>query len=150
MTDNPPTINAKDWPKTIEKIAEYIRLYLGELKISLAYVICKNVLAIPEGDDPSAAYPTIQDERIARDPHTVVAANGMANPDPIYLVYCEKVCWDIISKITRDHSTWTYVNPAQKTRDGRIAYNGLYQHFINPNNVDTMATKAEDKLKNTV
>jgi hypothetical protein len=86
---------------------------------------------------------------IARAPHTVVAANGTANPDPIYLVNCEKV-WDIISKITRDHSAWTYTRPAQKTRDGRMANNGLYQHFLGPNNVDNMATQAEDKLKNTV
>ena len=70
-------------------------------------------------------------------------------PDPIYLVNREKV-WDIISKITRDHSAWTYVKPAQKTRDGRMAYNGLYQHFLGPNNVDNMATQTEDKLKNTV
>jgi hypothetical protein len=79
----------------------------------------------------------------------VVAANGTANPDPIYLVNCEKF-WDIISKITRDHSAWTYTRPAQKTRDSRMANNGLYQHFLGPNNVDNMATQAEDKLKNTV
>ncbi|KAI2496193.1 hypothetical protein MHU86_18332 [Fragilaria crotonensis] len=31
-----------------------------------------------------------------------------------------------------------------------MAFNGLYQHFLGPNNVDNMATQAEDKLKNTV
>jgi hypothetical protein len=78
-------------------------------------------VAIPEGDNLSAAYPIIQDEMIATAPHTVVAANGTANPYPIYLVNHEKV-WDIISKITRDHSAWTYVKPAQKTQDGRMVY----------------------------
>ena len=147
-TDNLPTINAKDWPKTMETIDEYLRSYLGERKIPLAYVIRKNT-AIPDGADPSTNYPTIQDEMIARAPHMMTAADGTAIPDPIYLVNREKV-WDIISKITRDHSAWTYVKPAQKTRDGRMAYNGLYQHFLGPNNVDNMATQAEDKLKNTV
>jgi hypothetical protein len=31
-----------------------------------------------------------------------------------------------------------------------MAFNSLYQHFLGPNNVDNMATLAEDKLKNTV
>jgi hypothetical protein len=148
LTDNLPTINAKDWPKTMETIDEYLRSYLGERKIPLAYVVRKHV-AVPEGVDPSTNYPTIQDEMIARAPHTVIAMDGTIMPDPIYLVNREKV-WDIISKITQDHSAWTYVKPAQKTRDGRMAYNGLYQHFLGPNNVDNMATQAEDKLKNTV
>jgi hypothetical protein len=139
-TDNLPTINTKNRSKTMETIDEYLRSYLGERKIPLAYVIRKNV-AIPEGADPSTNYPTIQDEIIARAPHTVVAADGTVTPDPIYIVNREKV-WDIISKIYRDHSAWTYVKPGQKTRDGRMAYNGLY--------VDNMATQSEDKLKNTV
>ena len=42
-----------------------------------------------------------------------------------------------------------FAKPAQKTRDGRMAYNGLFQHFLGPNNVDNMATMAEDKLKST-
>ncbi|KAI2506147.1 hypothetical protein MHU86_8282 [Fragilaria crotonensis] len=62
-----PTINAKDWPKTMESIEEYLRSYLGERKIPLA-----------------------------------------------------------------------------------MAFLSLYQHFLGPNNVDNMATLAEDKLKNTV
>ncbi|KAI2513196.1 hypothetical protein MHU86_1234 [Fragilaria crotonensis] len=147
-TDNVPAINAKDWPKTMESIEEYLRSYLGERKIPLAYVVRKHV-AIPEGADPPTNYPTIQDEMIARAPHYMTLANGTQVPDPIYLVNREKV-WDIISRITRDHSSWTYVKPAQRTRDGRMAFNGLYQHFLGPNNVDNMATQAEDKLKNTV
>lgn len=31
-----------------------------------------------------------------------------------------------------------------------MAFHSLYQHFLGPNNVDNMATLAEDKLKNTV
>ena len=86
---------------------------------------------------------------IARAPHFTLAADGTKVPDPIYLVNREKVVWDIISKISRDHTSWTYVKPVQKTRDSRMAYQGLYQHFLGPNNVDNMATQTEDKLKNT-
>jgi hypothetical protein len=86
---------------------------------------------------------------IARAPHYTPAASNAKIPDAIYLVNRGKV-WDIISKITREHPCWTYVKPAQKTRDGRMAYNGLYLHYLGPNNVDNMATMAEQKLKDTV
>ena len=46
-TNNLLTTNTKDWPKTMETIAEYLRSYLGERIIPLAYIIRKNV-AIPE------------------------------------------------------------------------------------------------------
>ena len=93
--DNLPTINAKDWPKTMETVDEYLRSYLGERKIPLACVVRKNV-AIPDGDDPPTNYPMIQDEMIARAPHT---ADETVIPDPIYLMNREKI-WDVISKIT--------------------------------------------------
>ena len=140
-----PSINAKDWPKTMEAIDEYLRSVLGERKIPLAYVVRKDENIAPVGE----IFPTIQDEMIARAPHFTTNATGERVPDPIYLVNREKV-WDIISRITREHSSWTYVKPAQRTRDGRMAYNGLYLHYLGPNNVDNMATMAEDKLKNTV
>jgi hypothetical protein len=86
---------------------------------------------------------------IARAPHYTTFANGTQVPDPIYLVNQEKV-WDIISRITREHFSWTYVKPVQCTRNGRMAFTGLYQHFLWPNFVDNMAIQAEDRLKNTV
>ncbi len=143
--DDLPSINAKDWPKTMEAIDEYLRSVLGERQIPLAYVVRKDE-SVPEIDE---IYPTIQDEMIARAPHFSTNALGVRVPDPIFLANREKV-WDTISRITREHSSWTYVKPAQRTRDGRMAYNGLYLHYLGPNNLDNMATMAEDKLKNTV
>jgi hypothetical protein len=145
-TDNLSTINDKDWPKTMETIDDYLRSYLGERMILLAYVVRKTE-DIPAGLDPSTNYPTIQDEMVGRTPRTQVGADGTVAPDPIYLVNRKRV-WDIISKITRDHSAWTYVKPAQNTCVDRKAYNSLYQFFLG-NNVDNIATQAEDKLKNT-
>jgi hypothetical protein len=145
--DDPPAINAKDWPKTMESIHEYLRSFLGDHKIPLAYVVRKDV-DVPV-NDPMTGYPTVQDAMIARAKHFIVAANGTRTPDPVYINNREKV-YEIIAKMTREHSCWTYVKPAQKTRDGRMAYLGLYQHFLGPNNVDNMATMAEDKLKSTV
>ena len=38
--DDPPTINAKDWPKTMEWIHEYLRSYLADH-------VCKRILRSP-------------------------------------------------------------------------------------------------------
>ena len=146
-TYKPPTINAKDWPKTMETIEEYLRSILGERKIPLAYVVRKEADVPPL--DPPVVYTTIQEEMISRARHYTLAADGTKTFDPVYLANNGKV-WDIISKITREHSSWTYVKPAQRSRDGRLAFENLYQHFLGPNNVDNMATQAEDKLKSTV
>jgi hypothetical protein len=143
-----PTLNAKDWPKTMEAIEEHLRSILGERKIPLAYVVRKNE-DIPAEADPPTRYPTKQDEMIARAPHYSIEPDGTRIPDPVYLVNREKV-WEIIASITRDKDAWTYVRPAQKTRDGRAAFNNLFTHFLGPNNVDNMATLAENKLQSTV
>jgi hypothetical protein len=63
------TINAKDWPKTMETIKEQLRSCLGERKIPLAYVFRK-VGEVPNVvEDALTNYTTIQDEMIARAPH---------------------------------------------------------------------------------
>jgi hypothetical protein len=54
--------------------------------------------------------------------------------------------WSYMVNITRAHYYWTYVNPAQRTKDGRRAFLLLWNHFLRPNNVDNMASKAEAKL----
>ena len=140
-----PVINPKDWPKTMEAIDEYLRSVLGKRKIPLAYVIRKNVDIAPDAN----RFPTVQDEMIAGAPHFLVNAKGVREPDPFYLVNREKV-WDTISRMTRKDVSWTYVKPAQKTRDGRMAYLGIYNHYLGPQHADNMANLAEDKLKNTV
>ncbi len=146
--DDPPSINSKDWPKTMESIHEYLRSYLGDRKIPLAYVVRKDE-DVP-ADNPAAGYLTVQEAMIARAKHyAVAAADGTKTTDPAYINNREKV-YEIIAKITRDQPCWTYVKPAQRTRNGRMAYLGLYQHFLGPNKIDNMAPMAEDKLKSTV
>lgn len=119
----------------------YLRSYLGDKKIPLAYVVRKDT-DVP-ATDPEGGYASIQEEMIAR------AVAGVRVPDPTYLINREKV-WEIIARITREQTCWTYVKPAQRTRDGRMAYENLYTHFLGPNNVDNMATMAEQKLTSTV
>ena len=136
-----PTIDTRDWPKTIEAMEEYLRNYLGETGIPLAYVVRKNEAVKPEADDPPGNYTSSVDEMIARAPHKDVADAYL----PVYLSDRQKV-WKLLADICRDTECWTYIKPAQRTRNGRLAFEKLYGHYLGPNNVDNMATAAEKKL----
>ena len=53
-TPSAPTIDPKNWPKTIDALQDYFSCILGETKAPLAYVI-RDVAAVPaEADDPAA------------------------------------------------------------------------------------------------
>jgi hypothetical protein len=51
-----------------------------------------------------------------------------------------------MANITRAHDFWTYVKPAQHTKDGRCDFLLLCNHFLGPNNVDNMASEADAKI----
>jgi hypothetical protein len=52
VTADQPTINEKDWPRTMEATHEFFGSVLGETGVPLAYVVRENV-EIPPGTDPS-------------------------------------------------------------------------------------------------
>lgn len=139
---DPPTIDPKDWPRTIEGLEEYLRGCLGVTKIPLAYVV-RDEEQVPAAD-PVGGYGTKLDELIARAP--IRSANG--DYTPTFLTDRSKV-WELISDITRDKDCFTYVRPAQRTRDGRMAFLGLKGHYLGENNVDNMSSRAEKKLQTT-
>jgi hypothetical protein len=138
---DPPTLTFRDWPRTIETLKEYLRECLGTTKIPLAYVI-RDDIAVP--NNVAIVYSTRQDELIARAPIQVMVG-GVLTYTPVYMAD-RALVYEKIAALTRDHDCWTYVRPAQRTRDGRQAYLGLYGHYLGVNNVDNMATKAESKL----
>lgn len=145
-----PSINEKDWPKTMELVQEYLRGQMGKDGIPLAYII-----RAPPGENrvgvyPIGGYPTVEDELIARAPHGVAKHGDPPEwiADPTFIANDAKV-WEILANICRDHSCYTYLKPAQKKRSGRDAYFALYNHFLGPNNVSNMAAMAEDILQNT-
>jgi hypothetical protein len=135
-------INAKDWPKTFEGLLEYFRTCLGATKIPLVYVIRDNIEVPAEADDPATNYLMPQDKMIARAPIQDAAGIFMAH----YITDQETV-WEKLVSLTRDHTCWTYVKPAQHARDGRAGYQALYERFLGPNNTNNLAASAESKLK---
>jgi hypothetical protein len=72
-----PTLNDKDWPRTLESIQHWLRGCNGQTDIPLAYVICTTMEVPLEAADPATNYMSKLDEWIARTPSIeAVAANG--------------------------------------------------------------------------
>jgi hypothetical protein len=143
----PSTINDRDWPRTLESFQNWLRGCNGQTDIPLAYVIRPTLEVPAEGDDPATNYSLKLDELIAHAPIIAnVAANGTITYTSVYLQDRETV-WTMIEKVTRDHACRTYIRAAASTRDGRMAYELLDQHYLGANNVDIMSSKAEHLLK---
>jgi hypothetical protein len=102
--------------------------------VPLAYVVRENV-EIPPGTDPSEGYIAVAEEMIARASH---GNQAYANES--------MEVWSYMPNFSRDHDRWTYVKPAQRTKDRRRAFLLMWNHFLGPNNVDRMASEAEAKL----
>lgn len=137
-----PTINPKDWAKTMEDLREYLRGHLGITKVPLSYVVRENEAVLNEADDPSTNYSTVYEEMVARAPIRDAQGGYVES----YRTDRERV-WQLIAGITRDNDCWTYTKPVQRTRDGRLAFLSLYGHYLGVNNVDNMAAAAERQLQ---
>jgi hypothetical protein len=134
-----PEINEKDWPRTLEKIREYLASQYRVTGATLDYVVRAEITVKPEEEDPPENYETVDQEMTAREPHT-------ERP----FVYDRHKVWDIMSTICGKHSCFVYIKPALRTQNGRDAYMLLFDHFLGPNNVGNMASEAETKLNSTL
>ena len=85
----PPKINAKDWPRTIETVKEWLRGCLGVAKIPLLYVVRDNIDVLDAAIDPPTNYTSLQDELIAHAPIRDAEGNYTAT----YLTNCTCV-WE--------------------------------------------------------
>jgi hypothetical protein len=138
-TVDEPEINDKDWPRTLEKIKEYLASQYGVTGAKLDYVVGPEIAVKPEAEDPPENYDTVDQEMTARAPQT-----GRSFVNDRHKV------WDIMSNICGKHSCFVYIKPALSTRNGRDAYMLLFDHFLGPNNVGNMASEAEVKLTSTL
>ena len=139
-----PELNDKDWSKTFDAIDTWISDHLGITKIPLAYITRDNV-EVPAGPDPATNYSTKQEEMIMRAPHTTTPGGNVTTE--AYKVDNVAV-WELLFKLTREHSCYSYVKPHLRAKNGRAAYLALKEHYLGTGHADDMATKAENALKN--
>jgi hypothetical protein len=138
-TAEKPEINEKDWPRTLEKIRDYLASQYGVTGATLDYVVRAEIAVKPEEEDPPENYETVDQEMRAIVPHT-------GRP----FVNDRRKVWDIVSNICDKHSCFVYIKPALRTRNGRDAYMLLFDHFLGPNNVGNMVSEEETKLTSTL
>jgi hypothetical protein len=105
-TAEEPEINDKDWPRTLEKIKEYLASQYGVTGATLDNVVRPDIAVKPEAEDPAENYETVDQEMTARAPHT-----GRSFVDD------RRNVWDIMSNICGKHSCFVYIKPALKTRN---------------------------------
>ncbi len=142
---SPPELTFTNWTRTIDVIEDYLRNCLGKTKIPLAYIIRDQVVPTPHANDDADGYSSREDEMIARAPH--MNADGLAHTDQ----YKEDniAVFNKLSELMREKDCWTYMRSATRTRDGRMAFRNLKEHYLGRNNVDHLASQAERKLQNT-
>jgi hypothetical protein len=138
-TAEKPEINEKDWPRTLEKIREYLASQYGVTGATLDYVVRAEIAVKPEAEDPPETYETVDQEMTTRAPH-------IGRP----FVNDRRKVWDIFSNICGKHSCFVYIKPALRTMNGRDAYMLLFDHFLGPNNVGNMASDAATKFTSTL
>jgi hypothetical protein len=134
-----PTLDKIDRIRShIEDIDAQLLKTLGMAKTPLAYVVRAEVLVQPHAQDPSNGYPTVQEEMVARMPHTHPAYRE----DNIAV-------WDIIRDSIHDTEAFSWVKRCERRRDGRAAYLALTAHYLGDAKNEALRNAADNRILNT-
>ena len=132
-----PKIDTKDWAKTMETAAEYLRTLYGHAGAPLAYVIRKEEVPEDEEDDPQENYKDDHvEELIVRTQHT-----GREWKHDNRLVA------SILIKMFKHTPAYTHI--FRKTANGREAWQKLQDVYLGPQNTQSQASKYERRIQNT-
>jgi hypothetical protein len=144
--DTKPTINDKDWPKTMEAIQEYLSRVLGEGGLPLAYIIRKDRPVRDDAVDRETNYTSNPVyEMICRAPHFTTGEHPTETPT--YGANNRKVAEEL-TDIFRDHAAYTYGKVFLRRGDGRLGYYAIYDHYLGPNSVNNQSAAAEKLIAN--
>jgi hypothetical protein len=155
-----PTINFKNWAKTMESLDQWVRGHCGVDDSLLGYVTRKpeNLFPPAAADDPpmgaaDSTHMSHDDEVVAR--HRIVNQASATRTlkqhknsglfTEIYLSDRKRV-WDLLSSLLGETDASAVIKPFKDKCNGRGAFLALWDHYLDPNNVDHMANKAEKSL----
>ena len=127
----------KDWPKNFDAIDELLKNVYDSKGVPLGYLTRMDIEVTPNAEDPEENYLTVQEEMIARCPD---------DTNSVRYKTANAQLWDVLAYMCRDHEAWIHIKPAQWTKDGRQAYEYLFDNYLGPNNVDHQAKRAEVTL----
>ena len=140
-----PVIDDRNWPRTFNAIDEYFWNSFGMTNIPLAYVTREHV-ELMEGEEDTWDDPL--DQMIDWAPHFIPQVGANPARHPTFIVD-NKTVFDKLAEMTRGYACWSYVKPFLCSRNGQATYVAFLNHYLGPNNVDSMATLAERKLNST-
>ena len=133
-----PTINFKNWPRTMESLENYIRGPMGVDKTPFSYAIRTELFPTRAADDSIfgavvSVYNSIDEEIIAR--HRIVDQSAAT----VTVEEHEKVgpfdkqfrtdntrLWELLSNILADTDANVFLKPYKKLRNGRGAWRALH------------------------
>jgi hypothetical protein len=155
-----PTIDFKNWPKTMELLDQWVKGHRGVDGSSLGYVFRRDENLFPPAaaDDPptgdaDSVYESHDEEVIAR--HRIInqasatrtlKQHEKSGPFTEEYLSDRKRVWDLLSSVLSETDANTVIKPYKDKTDGRGAYLAVWDHYLGPNNVDHMANKAEKTL----
>ena len=89
-------IDAKNWPKTMESLEDYLRGHIGVKGVSLSYVVRSEEVVAPSLDEPETSFLSAEYEMVARAP---IIGGGMRT---VTFKTDMLKFWGLISVITRN------------------------------------------------
>jgi hypothetical protein len=122
----------------IEDIDAQLLKTLGMARTPLAYVIRENEAVSAHNLDPSTRYTTVQEEMVARMPHTHPAYRE----DNIAV-------WDILRDSIHDTEAFSWIKRCERRRDGRAAYHALTAHYLGDAKNEALRNAADNTILNT-
>ena len=127
-----PTIDSKDWTKTLETVEEYIRGFRGVYGQPFSYVFGGDLIALVTASDPmyrdnGSEYFTHYEEMIARG--SILSGPAVLGNDPEDIgpftdsfITNRALVWEKMVVIFQGSDAWTYLNPAKNYRDVRLGF----------------------------
>ena len=158
-----PVYDIKNWPKTMELVVQYIEGFRAQDGSRMSYILRQNLFAPPAADDPSygtagSVYGSPDEEIIAR--HRIVdqsvataslEVHEKSGPFTDEYLFDRGKVFDLLTVVFASLAgALTIMKPFKKSRDGRGSWLALWNHYLGPNNVDNMATRAERVLSTSV
>jgi hypothetical protein len=140
--ENPDDLKKYDDPKKmvafLEIFQNYLTQYHGETHVPLTYIIRATATPTAEDDDDATNCLSIEEEMIARAPHT----------GPPFIADNRKL-WELLYSSLHDTDAYKYIKSSARTRNRRAAWTSLTNHVLGEASLDNLTSTAERTLRDT-